>query len=80
MTIAEMIEICLCCIAYAHEQVKTSHINVLGYNQNGDDEDSTKTIDALCRVYMELDALIPDAPYWRLTRKEVLEGLRLDLD
>ena len=68
MTLADIIEVCLNCIGYAYEQVTTSHIDVLGL-----DENEAETKKRLLTAYAELDSLIHGVPYFKIPTCDLQE-------
>lgn len=61
------IEVCLSCLAYAFEQVKTSDIDVLG-------ETREENLKLIAQVYMEISATLTSTSEYRTISRSDVEA------
>ena len=76
MFVKDMIYICMSCIAYAHEQLMTSDIDILGMYAEHPETWKEENRSRLLNVYSQLDEFVWGTPYrciYRDERKDFME-------
>lgn len=69
LELSTYMEVCLNCLAYAFDQVQTSHVDVLL-------ETREKNLKLIAQVYMELSTMCPMTTYRFLSRRDIEEALK----
>ena len=78
MDVQEIVEICLCCLGYAYEQLQISEIDIFGFYEGNPESWKATSINKILNAYLQLDMLTPNEVYRNIPYGEIVKYLEVN--